>query len=82
MWPYPVVKKTTLYLDEATRIGVRELAQVQGRKQSALIREAIAVYLDGYERPMAKGIGAYRSGRPDIGERSEEFLAERPRPGA
>jgi predicted transcriptional regulator len=74
--------KTTLYLDETTMLSLKELARSQGRHQSVLIREAIDAYLEGQSRPAAKGIGGYRSGRRDIGERVEELLAERPRPGA
>jgi metal-responsive CopG/Arc/MetJ family transcriptional regulator len=73
--------KTTLYLEDSMMLSLKELARAQGRKQSALIREALQKYLDRHERPEPKGIGAYRSGRQDVSERAEELLAERPLPG-
>ena len=74
--------KTTLYLDEEMHSSLRALARAQGRKQSVLVREALGAYLEQHSRPRPKGIGAYRSGRSDVGMRTEELLAERPRPGA
>lgn len=74
--------KTTLYLDEATLVGLKELARAQGRKRSVLIREALHAYLERHDRPRPLGIGAYHSGRTDISERAEELLAQRSRPGA
>jgi predicted transcriptional regulator len=74
--------KTTLYLDESTRLSLQELAKAQGRSSSVLIREAVWLYLDHQNRPKPKGVGAYRSGRTDISERVEELLAERQLPGA
>ena len=74
--------KTTLYLDESTLLGLKELAHSQGLKRSVLIREALKSYVERHGRPLPKGIGAYRSGRSDISERAEELLAARPRPGA
>ncbi len=82
MWQSHEMTKTTLYLDEVMLLSLRELARSQGRKQSVLVREALSTYLQRHTRPSAKGIGAYRSGRPDISERTEELLAERQRPGA
>lgn len=74
--------KTTLYLDESMMLDIKALAKAQGRKQSLLIREALARYLADHERPKPIGIGSYRSGRSDVSERAEELYRERPRPGA
>ena len=69
------MQKTTLYLDDETRIALRQAARSQGRNQSELIRAAIAAYLQRYDRPTLTGIGAYSSGRGDIGERAEDLFA-------
>ena len=69
------MQKTTLYLDNETRLALREAARTQGRNQSELIREAIAAYLRRWQRPAPAGIGAYSSGRSDVGERAEELFA-------
>ena len=82
VWQFVTMVKTTLYLEEPIVDSLRELAESQGREQSALVQEALRAYIQGYERPSPKGIGAYNSGRSDISERAEELLADRPRPGS
>jgi hypothetical protein len=69
--------RTTLDLETGMLLRVREAAKAEGRSQAALIREAIAVYLEQRERPKPKGVGVYASGRSDLSERTEELLAER-----
>ena len=66
--------KTTLYLDPETAVTLRQLAAGQGRTQSELIRDVLAKYADRAKRPEPKGVGAYRGGRPDIGQRSKELV--------
>ena len=68
--------KTTLYLDSGVAIALRQLAAGQGRSQSELIREVLADYARRAKRPMPKGVGAYRSGRPDIGQRAKQLLRQ------
>ena len=75
------MSKTTLYIDQETLFDVKQLARAKGTNQSSIIREAVSQYLVRHQRPLAKGIGAYQSGRSDISERIEELLDERPRPG-
>jgi metal-responsive CopG/Arc/MetJ family transcriptional regulator len=74
--------KTVLYIEEDTLLSLKEMARPQGRNQSTLIREALRSYVTQHERPRPKGIGAYRSGRTDVSERTEELLARHPRPRA
>ena len=70
--------RTTVYLDEETVLAIRQLADTERRSQAEIIREALRTYLEQAERhtgrPLPKGIGAYRSGRRDVAERSEELL--------
>jgi hypothetical protein len=73
--------KTTLYLDEATLVEIRQLAQRRGTNQATVVREALSEYLAKSSRPRPKGIGAYTSGQDDVSERAEEILGSRPRPG-
>lgn len=68
------MKKTTMYLDEQTDLSLKQLAQAQGRSQAEVIREALAVYAAGADRPRPQGVGAYRSGCGDVSERAEELL--------
>lgn len=46
-----VVLKTTVDLDAAMLSRLKETARAEGRSQAALIREAIAVYLEQRARP-------------------------------
>ncbi len=78
--------KTTVYLEENTAVGLRDLAEVTARSQAELIREAIRRYVAAEarktERPPPVGLGEFQSGRSDVGRRAEELLrsaARRPR---
>ena len=66
--------KTTLYLDPEIAVTLRQLAAGQGQTQSKLIRDVLAKYAHQAKRPDPKGVGAYRSGSPDIGQRSKELV--------
>jgi predicted transcriptional regulator len=50
--------KTTLYLPDATRRQLREMARRTGRPQSDLIRQALDGYLGAEASPLPKSIGA------------------------
>ena len=70
------MEKTTLYLDGDDYRKLKRIAA--GRKQApaALVREAVAEYVTRHgATPLPKSIGAGASGRSDLGERAEEFLA-------
>ena len=45
------MEKTTIYLDERTRSGLRALARRSGRSQADLIREALTRLLDEQRGP-------------------------------
>jgi len=69
------MEKTTLYLDGA---HYRRLKRVAARRRvppARLVREAIAEYVARHDTVRApRSIGAFSSGRGDLGERSEELL--------
>lgn len=70
-------QKTTVYLDSADYRRLQALARAEGRSTAALIREAVADYANrkaGDVRP--RSLGAGRSGRGDLSERSEELLSD------
>lgn len=70
------MEKTTLYLDGGDYRKLKRIAA--GRKQApaALVREAVAEYVARHGAvPFPKSIGAGNSGRSDVSERAEEFLA-------
>ena len=71
--------RTTVYLDEATMLDLRQLADTQHRSQAEIIRDALATYISQVKptkRPAIAGIGSYRSGRNDISEKAEELLSQ------
>ncbi len=68
--------KTTVYLDIDLALRLRQLAAIQKRTKAGLIREVLGEYAKKAKRPMPKGVGAYSSGRNDVGERAEEILMQ------
>ena len=70
------MEKTTVYLDE---IDYRRLKRVASRRRVApasLLREAVAEYVARHDIPIKqpRSLGAFRSGRGDLAERSEALL--------
>lgn len=51
IWHTEPMEKTTIYLDERTRSGLRALARRSGRSQADLIREALTRMLDERSGP-------------------------------
>lgn len=74
LWYHPTVVKSTVYLDTATILALRQLAKARGKSQAELIREAVTGYARRAGRPAAKGVGVYRSGRSDVSEQAESLL--------
>ena len=68
--------KTTLYLDSDDYRKLKRIAASRKQAPAALVREAVAEYVarHGVTR-LPLSIGAGDSGRGDLGERAEEFLA-------
>lgn len=64
------MRRTTVLLPEEDWIGLKQLAQRQGRRPSEMIREAVAAYIAGGEEgqsPSFVGIG--ESGQSDVSRR-------------
>jgi len=71
------MKRTTVFLDEATTRELHLLAQQEKLPVAALVRDALERYLGGAKR--GKGlrlrfVGTGRSGHHDTAERAEEVL--------
>lgn len=69
-------QKTTVYLDWDDYQRLKSLARRTSTKPAALVREAVAAYVVRHapaRRP--RSFGRFASGRPDLGERSEDLLA-------
>jgi predicted transcriptional regulator len=64
------MEKTTVYLDQETRRGLKALSRATGRPQAELIREALDEYLDRTPRYALPGwVGAWKHGpSTDSGE--------------
>ena len=71
---YMSMVRTTIYLDDEVAIPLRQLAAVQGRTQAELIRDALASYTKRITRPAPKSLGKYRSGEPNVAQRSKKIL--------
>jgi predicted transcriptional regulator len=71
--------RTTIYLDEETVLALRQLATLQKRSQTDIIRDALKRYFEQVQpekKGTLPGVGAYRSGRHDISEQAEELLRQ------
>ncbi len=69
------MRRTTVLLPEEDWLGLKQLAQRQGRSPSEMIREAVAAYIEGREdegRPSYVGLGA--SGKSEVSRRPDEHL--------
>jgi len=70
------VIKTTVYLTEELALQVQQVAQAEGRSQAEVLRAAVAAYVGQASLPQSTGIGAYRSGRSDVAQRTDELFAD------
>lgn len=76
-----MLQKTTLYLDEVDYRTLKRIAAGRDRTPAALVREAVAEYIGRHapaRRP--RSVGAFASGRDDLGERAEDLLVGFGRP--
>ncbi len=67
--------KTTVYLTATDYRRLQALARSEKRPSAELVREAVAIYVSS-RAPAAlpSSIGAGRSGRADISERTDELM--------
>ena len=69
------MQKTTVYLDEETYRRLKQLARLEGRAPAEMVREAVAEYTVRHApRRKPRSIGAFRSGRRDLGRRADVLL--------
>ena len=70
------MQKTTVYMDEATYRRLKQLARARGRAPAEMVREAVAEYTARHApRRKPRSVGAFKSGRRDLGQRAEALLA-------
>jgi hypothetical protein len=68
-------QKTTVYLDEDDYRRLKTLARARGCAPAQLLREAVAEYTVRHApRKLPKSLGAFRSGRRDLGTKAEALL--------
>lgn len=56
------MEKTTVYIPIDLQAALKDLARRTGRSQAQLIREALATFLPGQQRPWPRSIGAASDG--------------------
>ena len=52
------MRKTTLYLTDELQRTLKEVARRTGRREAAIVREALMIYLQQEVRPRPRSIGA------------------------
>lgn len=67
------MRRTTIYLDPDTEILLKLEAMRSRRPMAEIIRQAVAAYVKSAPR-RPPGAGAFRSGKNQIAEKSEEHL--------
>jgi len=71
-----IMQKTTVYMDEETYRQLKQIARRQQRAPAERIREAVAEYTARHAQgKKPRSIGAFKSGRRDLGSRAEELLS-------
>jgi predicted transcriptional regulator len=72
------VLRTTVYFDEDIGLSLKRLANLRGRPQAELIREALKDYIERAEagggNKLPPGVAQYQSGRSDVSSRVDEIL--------
>jgi hypothetical protein len=69
------MQKTTVYLDEEEYRRLKQIARGRRRTPAELVREAVAEYTVRHApRRKPRSIGAFTSGRRDLGKRAEALL--------
>jgi hypothetical protein len=67
------MEKTTVYLPEELKQGLRRAARATGRSEADLIREGIGVVI-GTHRIAEPRLPLFESRQPDLAERADELL--------
>jgi predicted transcriptional regulator len=74
-----VMKRTTVFVDDALLRKAREAARRSGKSFAQVVREALAQYVGrGQTRRLPSVAGMFRSGHTDTSERAEELLWQDP----
>ena len=71
------MKRTTIFIDEALIRRLRRFAKREGISSAAVVREAVATYLETQEsekQRVPKLAGRFESGHRDTSERVDELL--------
>ena len=70
------MQKTTVYMDEETYRKLKQIARGRGRPPAEMMREAVAEYTARHApRRRPRSVGAFKSGRRDLGQHAEALLA-------
>jgi len=68
-------QKTTVYLDQVEYRRLKQIARARGCAPALLLREAIAEYTVRHApKRLPRSLGAFRSGRKDLGSRADRLL--------
>ncbi len=68
--------KTTVYLDAAIAVTLRQISQQEGRSQAELIRDALAEFVQRRKRPPIPGVGEFDSGESAVSLSAEKILRQ------
>ncbi|MGH9467237.1 MAG: CopG family ribbon-helix-helix protein [Terriglobales bacterium] len=70
------MQKTTVYLDEEAYRALQTVARRMKRTPAALVRQAVAEFAARHtRRALPRSLGAFSSGRPDLGQNADDYLA-------
>ena len=66
--------RTTVYLPDELKTDLERAAAATGRSEAELIRDGVRAVVDAH-KPVTPRIPLFRSGIPDLAERTDELLA-------
>ena len=70
------MQKTTVYMHEETYRRLKQIARERHRPPAEMVREAVAEYTARHStRRRPRSVGAFKSGRRDLGQCAEALLA-------
>lgn len=60
------MERTTVYLTDDLREGIKEIARRRDMSEALVIREALGAYIAHQERPIARSIGSLKQPEPRV----------------
>lgn len=68
------MKKTSLYIEPWVDLGLRRIAEDEGKSKAEVMREALAARANEAKQPRFKAIGIWKGGPTDMSQNLDRYL--------